>query len=554
MTGQSEAPLLELLSRTRVFPESHATEEPRTVPLSIIDNTVIRFAMTNAGWYYDSSEDTADKLSPELLTLSLRKTLNAYPHWAGQLHWISHDSDHGPRQDRVGVTYGSTNDPGVELIQARCSATLSSLVPDTQTRIESGVWCADKFPTFRLLCPTQLAMHLPTDYLGKPCVCAQLTTFACGAVGIALRIAHCLSDATTLIRFAKHWGDVHRALVDSQFPGPQLTPLFNPRLIDQAAIGDVNSDAPDPNIVRISRSLPILKHDLSALEPASSLAKDTTTREAQAPGFVGHSLVYLTPVEVRRIYEDAVAHAPAGSRLSRFDAMLAFIWRLIVRARGMEGDPGPAHMVVTVGVRTRLSPPLPESFLGSPIILSRVTLPSGEIAASAAKGAVAIRSTVAQFTPETIGAFMHDVVHQADPQRYWRAFLRRPGAVFTCWRSLDVYALDFGSGARPPFIDAVMPSMGNPRYSVVTSWQDLDVYGVGFGGETPPRYVDAFIPDMDGCIHVTDAGPREKKTGVDAKATRWYDEMVCLSLHLIPEVMQKLLQDPELRKYRAEEA
>lgn len=505
--------------------------------------------MTNAAWYYDKPSDTAntsDALSVPALTRSLRTTLNAYPQWVGQLQWIAHDSGDGKpeRRGRASVTYGSANDPGIELIVAHSPVTLASLVPESKARLESGAWCADQFPSTQLLHPTELALYNPADYIGKPSACVQLTTFACGGVGIALRIAHALADATTLIQFAKNWASVHRSLINNQLP-PALPVVFDPRLVDRAVTGDIDGVAPNPDIIRISRSLPIIKHDWSSLAPTHSLAAD----DAEHNPPVAHFLVYLHPTEVQRIWEDASANIPATSRISRFDALLAFIWRLIIRARSMKDDSSPVHMIVTVGVRTRLSPPLPSGFAGSPIVLARVSLAANEIAASTYPGAVAIRSTVSKFTAETLGAFMHDLAHQVDPQRYWHAFLRRRNAAYTCWRSLDVYALDFGTGARPPYIDAVMPSMDGRQHSVVTSWQDLDVYGVDFGVGAPPRYVDAFIPDMDGCIHIMEAGPLVGKAS--GGAGRWYDETVCLSLHLAQDVMQRLLQDPELRKYRS---
>ena len=74
---------------------------------------------------------------------------------------------------------------------------------------------------------------------------------------------------------------------------------------------------------------------------------------------------------------------------------------------------------------------------------------------------------------------------------------------------------------------------------------NLDAYGVDFGGSAPPRYVDAVMPSMDGCIHVMEAGPAGAGSG-----GRWHAEPVCVSLHLAADVMDKLLKDPELRKYR----
>ncbi|KAH9851035.1 transferase family-domain-containing protein [Lenzites betulinus] len=529
MANLTGDPLLELISRDRILPEEHVSGDVHTVSLSILDNTVIRFAMTNAAWYYDNTTNNAGVLHPGELVRSLRRTLNAYPQWAGQLQWTSPGSGRGlaRRRGRVCIVYGSAEDQGIELILARSPATLAALVPDNETRLGMNAWCADQFPSAQLLCPTDLALTTPTGYMGKPSACAQITTFACGGVGIALRIAHCLADATTLIQFARHWSMVHSAMVHSQ-PPPPIAPVFDPALIDSAATGDVDSDTPDPEVIRVSQSLPIIKHDWNSLSPTGSLAISSTTGDVSSEP-VAHFMVYLSPEEVQRIWEDASAQVPSGSRISRFDALLAFIWRLIIRARSAKTILGsdPVHMIVTIGVRSRLSPPLPDQFIGSPITLARITLPADAVAASTSTGAVAIRSAVARFTPETVGAFLHDVAHHADPQKYWSAFFRRRLGAYTCWRSLDVYALDYGSGARPPYIDALMPAMDGQRHSVVTSWQDLHVYDIDFGVGAPPRYVDAFIPDMDGCIHIMDAGPSVKgasPASAAGSAGRWYDE------------------------------
>ena len=78
--------------------------------------------------------------------------------------------------------------------------------------------------------------------------------------------------------------------------------------------------------------------------------------------------------------------------------------------------------------------------------------------------------------------------------------------------------------------------------------------GMDFGGGAPPRYVDAVMPGMDGCIHIMEAGTRagEEGDGDNGGAQdkrRWYDDAVCVSLHLERSVMQRLLKHPELRRY-----
>lgn len=82
------------------------------------------------------------------------------------------------------------------------------------------------------------------------------------------------------------------------------------------------------------------------------------------------------------------------------------------------------------------------------------------------------------------------------------------------------------------------------RNTIVTSRLRLKVYDVDFGIDVP-TFVDAFMPDMDGCVHIMENG-----NASDRKPDNWYDETVSIYLYLRTDTMKKLLDDPELRKYR----
>ncbi|KAI0767653.1 transferase family-domain-containing protein [Fomes fomentarius] len=524
--------LLETISRTRLrptLPQSSA----RTVPLSILDTSALSFPFACAVWYFDRPAGENDGLpasSNQALTVSLRSTLNSYPQWAGQLHWIPRGPTNGQHHGRVALTYGSSEDPGIELIEARSSSTLASLVPDGAARISSGAWFADHLPSHQLLSPTSLALQNTDEYEGRHCVSVQLTTFACGGLSIGLRIVHCIADATTMFHFAKDWAAVHRALL-SHSPLPELRPIFDPALVDNVAAG-----APDPALVSIENALPMVRSWPSA--PTIVLGAPKVREELKGtylgppgdsnapPGWdvesvpVAHYLLYFSPWEIQRIYEDATrkqqekdssSHS-AGLQISRLDAFLAFVWRLLIRARGLEHDQGLVNLAVVIGLRSRLlSPPLPHGFLGSPVIFARVSLTCEQIAWSLARAASSIHGSVSQFTPRTISALLHQMApHEINPQRV---------------------------------------SLGE-RHSFITSWQNLDAYGVDFGGGAPPRYVDAVLPRMDGFMHVMEAGPPGVMSTKTVGSRRWHDEPVCLSLYLKADVMERLLKDPELRKYR----
>ena len=137
---------------------------------------------------------------------------------------------------------------------------------------------------------------------------------------------------------------------------------------------------------------------------------------------------------------------------------------------------------------------------------------AAEVAGSAmlAPLASAIRATNASFTPTTIGAHLHDLAYEVNPQRIWRAFVGR-------------------------------------RHTLVTSWLTNDPYGIDFGAGTAPRFVDGLMPNIDGCVHVMEAAP---STAGSETQWRWYDRPVCVSLHVEKEALNRLMKDPDLRKFR----
>ncbi|KAI0753990.1 transferase family-domain-containing protein [Daedaleopsis nitida] len=545
------------METTRIVPTPIFDNTTHTVPLSITDNWTLRWSVTSAVWYYNSVDPQSESLIAEeldshnvvgtaalatdALVKSLRCTIDSYRLWAGQLHWMPYDPSRGQRHARLAVTYGSSSDPGVELIRASCPSSLATLLPDAQERLSQQTWDASFFPSDRLLLPTSLALIGTDQHEGLPCVSVQLTTFACGAVGIGIRAVHPIADATTLVQFVKDWSSNHRAMLADTHPHP-IAPVFDPALLDHAAAGDIAALDPDPNLIGVSRSLPMHRYDCwSSAEgcpapmlpltqiPADLRGTDIGPRGEPLPWSewdlsapVAHRHLYFTPSAIKCMWDEATSYTGVLSGqppISRLDALLAFLWRLLVRARGMEKDRTNVHLGILLGLRSRLSPPLPDGFLGSPVTVARVSLTGEEIASPShpstlATVAQAIRCTTAQFTPETVPALLHDMAHVVDPNRFWVAFYGRRHAVVNSWLNLGAYDVDFGSGA-------------------------------------PPRYVDVIMPSVDGCIHIMEAGVPWHGSDEDSERSRreerrWYDEPVCVSLHLAEDVMDRLLEDPGL--------
>ncbi|KAF8182106.1 transferase family-domain-containing protein [Mycena galopus ATCC 62051] len=512
-------------SSDRVFPDAPPSST-HTVPLSILDASVGNFGSTAAAWIYDARiEQENAALDPAQLKLSLVCTLNAYPQWAGQLQYTAYirGGSHTARSRRLEVVYGAPTDPGVEFVVASSGAAISDVFPSLDDRTSGlGAFDASSLGTLSLLPSSPaLASHSNGDFKGLPCLIVQVTSFKCGGAVIAIKSSHPLADAQTLTTFVNDWAAVNRALLQN-LPPPVLTPSFSPAALDQAALGDIDAPAPDPEILRLAHELPIHRYDWWASADGCSAGALPSTKipphlasltdielgppipwhewDLQAPA--RNFLLHFSADELTRIWAAAASPGP-GPPISRFDALQAHLWAALIRARVPETPEETFHFNVTLGVRDRVAPPLPPRTLGSPIVLARA---SGTAETPLPRLARAIRETVGEFTPPRVAALLHEMAFDVDARRMWAAFIGRRNTIVTSWVRLGVYEVDFGAG-RPRFVQSVMPA-------------------------------------MDGVVQVMEAGPRSGAGGP------WYQDGASVSVMLPAEVIKRILEDSEFRKYR----
>ncbi|KAJ7042989.1 transferase family-domain-containing protein [Mycena alexandri] len=519
-------PQITVANSTRVFPDQKAASH--LVALSILDASVGNFAATAAVWAFDppSSDQGSFALAPSQLKISLVKTLNAYPQWAGQLRYTKYvaGGNHTSRSRRLEVVYGTSMDPGVKFITASCDTTVSAVFPSLEQRSSGlGAFDASLLGVDKFLPNTPaLASHSSGDFAGLPSLIAQVTAFKCGGVVIALKSSHPLADAQTLTTFVNDWVAVNRTLVQN-LPPPTLNPVFSPAALDETASGDIDAPSPDPKILKIAHELPIHRYDwwASADEspaPESSkipphLAPIADTLElgpplpwnewdVQAP--VSNYLLHFSAEELTRIW---TAASSPGETVSRFDALQAHIWAAIIRARQPEEEEA-FHLNFTLGLRDRVVPPLGGHTLGSPIVLARASATSKTSLPQLAR---IIRGTLTSFTPHRVSALLHEMAFDVDARRMWAGFIGRRNAIVTSWLRLGLYEVDFGAGR--------------------------------------PRFVHGVIPAMDGLMQVMEAGPAQKSAG-----GAWYREGASVSLTLATEVIERIIKDPLFRKYRESES
>lgn len=487
-----------------------------TTRLSILDNTVAHFAPCAAAWIFDapSSSPSLESCSPDQLLTSFCTTLESYPQWAGQLRFVPYDPKpsrgHLGRQGRIILTHNAKTDPGVHFVIAKSSCAVSDHIPnlDDRTRKE-GYLDVTSVPLDELL-PSSPSLALNDDAQpDAPSMIVQITRFACGGVAIAVMMAHALADAQSLVQFVSSWASVHRAALRGD-PAPSVHALFDPLLLDAAA-GSINAALPDQDLTSVAQALPRTRGDWWAsaegcpwrFHVPREVPKDDIWPPANAIPWeefdmhapVKHVLLHF-PEKVLGAMRDGAQEELGDSalRLSKLDVMQAHVWGLIIHAQGRsdakeEDEEEEYKLNLSLGARTRLQPPLPPSFLGSPIFGALATsTPSHTLS----QRALAIRHSISTFTPAAVAAILHEEAYTIGAQRIWNMFLGRRHTISTSWLRLGIY--------------------------------DVDLLGEGAGA----RYVDAMMPSMDGCVQFMEAG-RDPSEGL------------CVSLHLRVEVMTRLL-------------
>ena len=522
---------------SRVFPSYPRPAAPITTHLSILDATVARFTSTGAIWLFDPPKTANDALLAHL-SASFILTLNDYPQWAGQLQWAPSPPS---LPGRPMLVHGSPDDPGVLWQVVSNPLRISDLVPEPSVRAANathGIWDATSFPQADLVPSVQLALSNLKDFAGMPGMAVQITTFACSGFAVAVKMAHPLADAQSLLGFMHRWAANGRALhlgAPAELGEP---PVFDPALLDGAAAGDISKTGdPDLTLLEASRALPVHRFDWwgtdqssypSFLKPTTensrlmgrdlynsksqksrSQLKELPWHEWDLAAPVGHRQIHFTTSQLEALKRAARGIPGARSDVSKLDSLLAHVWVLIMSARShMTKDVNvkhrPAYLNITLGARSRAQPPLPQSFVGSPLFLAHVRCPLGEYSDNPGLLPSKIRDTVSLFTPEKVGVLLYDLAHEPVPQRVWGAFLGSQHTIVTSWLRLGVYDIDFIGGAKPRYVQAIMPKMDGcvqVMESANSDGMDVSLY---LEETAMVRFVELRREIAGGLIHTTE--------------------------------------------------
>ncbi|GAD99514.1 transferase family protein [Paecilomyces variotii No. 5] len=513
------------------------------VRLSIADSIATTLPPAQGIWYWERPSHPG-ALSPVNLITSLRQTLESYPQFAGRLEEIppAKTSDLAQaRHGRFQVVFGSANDPGVEVMLAHCDCTIRNVLPSSEVRNEG--WNASVFELNHLFGGEEatLALEHGLDRTGSlPLMVIKATRFADGGLALAVRLVHAMGDLPSLMQFLYDWAAIHRACL-FQKPPPLLSPIFNPAIVDAAAAGDISKPIPDAQLVRHARRAPIHRFDWWA-PPSKKGVPPVFAHRTRLPESLQHLspnvfdqpipwhdwdlsaetthyVLHFTRDEILRIYAEASEELASSSqsqgngaafpRISHLDALLAHLWSLLMRARGVTDAQERVYLNFVLDYRPRLG--LPSELVSSPsaMVYAKST---GEDVSHGPLAQISrhIRWSIAQMDGTRIAAFLHDCLYQPSTHRYWQYFAGR-------------------------------------HHFSVTSWLNRGVQDLDFTGDGGPLYFTPLIPDFMMVIYESAGWGPEKS---ERNTKKWYERGVDVRLQFEKEVVEKIRQDPQLRMYK----
>ncbi|KAJ0107023.1 transferase [Diaporthe amygdali] len=247
------------------------------------------------------------------------------------------------------------------------------------------------------------------------------------------------------------------AWVNTHFPQNELLPKC--KLAFDSSLAEYK-DAPGYPTWATASTNATKPENLDQIKLSPSAFPPWPTWDVTAP--IEHVQIRFGANEVANMKQAAQAALPHHQRnsppISRFDALLAHLWILINRARQHQETQEGIYMNITLGLRNRIRPPLPDTFTGSPVLVGHISHRGSDTCSAEDLGTIAlsIRNMVSQFTPEAVTAYLHDAAHEVSPQRLWQTFLGHNHVLATSWTRLGVYELDF-CGTRPVYVQDSMP-------------------------------------------------------------------------------------------------
>ncbi|KAJ1290648.1 hypothetical protein BS78_02G261000 [Paspalum vaginatum] len=382
------------------------------VPSSAFDKATYHIQMAIIYAFSPPGPSTADVES------SLAAVLGVYRLFAGQVR---------PGPD--GAPGVLLNDHGARLVEASVD----------------GARLADIAPTK----PSPVVLQLHPDLDGRidEVVQVQLTRFACGSLVVGFTANHAVADGHSTSDFLVAWGRAARGLPvvgDPHHPTPvhHHPGLFPPRH--------------PPRVDFEHRGVEYYR-------PAPSAAAHHGAGHAQAQqhGIVIHK-AHFTKDFVAGLR--ARASEGRGRPFSRFETVLAHVWRTMTRARGLGNPLQTSTIRISVDGRPRLA--APAGYFGNLVLWAFPRATVGDLLDRPLKHAAqVIHDAVARVDGAYFQSFVDFAASGAvekeglEPTAVLKDVLC-PDLEVDSWLTFPFYDLDFGAGSPSYFMPSYFPTEG----------------------------------------------------------------------------------------------
>ncbi|KAM0911573.1 hypothetical protein ACQ4PT_013373 [Festuca glaucescens] len=394
---------VKVLSSKLVKPAYNGGAAPATeyIPLSIFDKVTYQMQMAIIYAFAAPAPSTA------AIEKGLAAVLNQYRAFAGQI---------GVNPDD-GVPSFILNDRGVRVVEASVDADMVDMAPAKPT-------------------PELLKLHPDIEGELEEVVLLQLTRFRCGSLAIGFTSNHVAADGHATSNFLVAWGRATRGLPMGPPPVHHHRDLFKPR------------------------SSPRVEHD-------------HRNREYYKPSptaVVGHNGNGADNIVIHKAHftKDFIAGMRAnasegrGRPFSRFEIILAHLWRTMTRARGLSPEET-STIRLSVDGRHRLGKPA--EYFGNMVLWAFPRATVGDLLNRPLKHAAqVIHDEVVRVDGAYFQSFVDFATSGAAKEGLSRSALCKdvlcPDVEVDSWLTFPFYELDFGTGSPSYFMPSYFPTEG----------------------------------------------------------------------------------------------
>ncbi|XP_049353778.1 agmatine coumaroyltransferase-2-like [Solanum verrucosum] len=345
------------------------------------------------------------------IELGLRKAVGVYREWGGRLG----EDEHGNRVILL-------NDEGVKFVEASSSSTLNQVMPFKPS-------------------PSLLSLH-PSLKDVKELVQVQLTRFTCGSLVVGFTAHHTVADGHSTSNFLVAWGQACRGLRVNPLPLHDRT-VFTPR------------------------NPPLIEYQHKGVEFMSKSKKEHSLNEVHhiSEDVVVHK-VHFTVEFLANLKAKASSMNGNNKPYSTFESLLAHLWRVITKARGLSGFES-TQIRISINGRTRLNPKVPNEYFGNLVLWAFPTTKVKELLRKPLPHATKlIHDAIAKVNNDYFRSFVDfantkakeedQLVPTADMNKH----ILCPNIEVDSWLRFPFYDLDFGTGCPYMFMPSYFPTEG----------------------------------------------------------------------------------------------